>query len=546
MNIRKIVGVVLIASVVFAGCSSNKSNNSTTADGEPSPGQQSTESVQVDRFRMPEPVEINVIKSVYPGMTFKEGDTIEKNEYTRYVFDKTNIQTKVLWYASNTDYDQKMQLSIASNDIPDMMVVNYKTFRAMAAADQLEDLTKVYEQYVSPEIRKFYESTDNKVLEMSTYGGKLLALPSVGIQADAPSMLWIRQDWLNKLGLQPPKNIEELKTVLRAFIDKDPDGNGKPDTVGLTGNSTTLSAEVNGLHDFKGIFNAFNSYPLYWVQDESGNTVYGSTTPGTKQALGTLREMYAEGLIDKEFALRKNPDELIAAGKSGTMFGPWWTPWVLTGSVKNDKNADWQAYMIADEKGKINISSLPAAQSYVVVKKGYKHPEAAVVYANMYDEVSHTPDEAGKKLIVGDALWPLQLITDYPEAATNKHLLLLDALAGKIEPDKLDGEMKLVYEQALRDKENPRANPDDWAAPQAYLVGAGVLKQEMNKIEPVYFGTTPTMERRWANLLKLENETFFKIVMGSLDVDAFDKFVEDWKAEGGNTILNEIGEELKK
>ncbi|MBW7452667.1 extracellular solute-binding protein [Paenibacillus sepulcri] len=540
MKVVKMLGLVLAASLVFAGCSSNNASDTNTG------GQQASDNTPVDPFRLPEPVEIQIIKSVLPDLTMKEGETIEDNEYTRYVFDKTNIKTKVMWYASSTDYDQKMQLAVASNDMPDMMVVDEKTFRAMAASDQLEDLTDVYEKYVTPEIRKFYQATDNKVIDAATYGGKLLALPSVGIQADAPSMLWVRQDWLDKLGLQPPKNIDELRAVLKAFVEKDPDGNGAADTIGLTGNNVTLSAQGGGLHDFKGIFNAFNSYPLTWVKDETGNIVYGSTMPGVKEALSVIRDMYKEGLIDKEFALRKSPDELVASGKGGAFFGPWWTPWALTASVKNDPKADWRAYMIGDKDGKYNISSLPAAQSYLVVKKGFKHPEAAVVYANMYDQVSHTPDEKAKNLIVGHSLWPLTMITDYPDAATKKHELLLEALAGKVKPEELDGEMQLVYEQALKDKANPKANADDWAAPQAYLVGAGVLELEMNAIDPVFSASTKTMERRWANLQKLENETFYKIVLGSLDLDAFDKFVEDWKAEGGDTIIKEIEEEIQK
>jgi putative aldouronate transport system substrate-binding protein len=524
VNLRKLLAAGLTSALILAGCGGNSA--SETND----PKEQAADSGVIDPYRLPEPVEVAVIKSVPPDLELKDGDTIEDNEYTRYVFNRTNIKTKVMWYASSSDFEQKMQLAIASNDIPDMMIVDEKTFRAMAAADQLEDLTEVYEKYAGDQIKEFYAATDNKALEKATYGGKLLAIPSVAIQADAPSMLWIRQDWLDKLGLKPPKTVEELKDVIRAFIAGDPDGNGKPDTVGLTGNSYSLAAEGGGFHDFKGIFNAFESYPQNWVRDESGNIVYGSTLPGTKEALGVLREMYAEGLIDKEFALRKSPDELVANGQAGAFFGPWWTPWALTNAVRNDPKADWQAYMIADKDGEYNITTLPAASSFLVVKKGFKHPEAAVVYANMYVDVERNPDEEfkAKNLVTGHALFPLQMIIDHPDAAAQKHELLVQALDGKVNPDELNGEMALVYEQALKDKENPRANPDDWAAPHAYLEGAGVLTEyKFNKVDPVFSATTKTMERRWANLKKMENEIFYKIVLGEVGLDAFDQFVRD-------------------
>jgi putative aldouronate transport system substrate-binding protein len=48
------------------------------------------------------------------------------------------------------------------------------------------------------------------------------------------------------------------------------------------------------------------------------------------------------------------------------------------------------------------------------------------------------------------------------------------------------------------------------------------------------------MEKRWANLEKLEYETFSKIVTGQAPISSFDTFVKKWKAEGGDTIIKEI------
>lgn len=43
-----------------------------------------------------------------------------------------------------------------------------------------------------------------------------------------------------------------------------------------------------------------------------------------------------------------------------------------------------------------------------------------------------------------------------------------------------------------------------------------------------------------ANLEKLEEETFAKIILGQAPIDEFDTFVEKWYAEGGQTIIDEI------
>jgi putative aldouronate transport system substrate-binding protein len=60
---------------------------------------------------------------------------------------------------------------------------------------------------------------------------------------------------------------------------------------------------------------------------------------------------------------------------------------------------------------------------------------------------------------------------------------------------------------------------------------------------PVYsitYGQTETMQRRWANLKKIEDEAFLKIILGLEPLSAFDDFVAQWKREGGDQITNEV------
>jgi putative aldouronate transport system substrate-binding protein len=59
-------------------------------------------------------------------------------------------------------------------------------------------------------------------------------------------------------------------------------------------------------------------------------------------------------------------------------------------------------------------------------------------------------------------------------------------------------------------------------------------------VTTAFFGTTPTMETKWSNLKKMETETLLQIIMGEKPVDAFDTFVTQWNAAGGQEILGEI------
>lgn len=64
-----------------------------------------------------------------------------------------------------------------------------------------------------------------------------------------------------------------------------------------------------------------------------------------------------------------------------------------------------------------------------------------------------------------------------------------------------------------------------------------------NAFYNTYSDQTETMQAKWANLKKMEEETFAKIIMGKADISEFDTFVENWKNQGGDQILKEINEE---
>lgn len=71
-----------------------------------------------------------------------------------------------------------------------------------------------------------------------------------------------------------------------------------------------------------------------------------------------------------------------------------------------------------------------------------------------------------------------------------------------------------------------------------------ILNDKYILVYNAYSSQTETMQAKWANLKKMEEETFAKIIMGKADISEFDTFVENWKNQGGDQILKEINEEL--
>ncbi|MBW7458657.1 extracellular solute-binding protein, partial [Paenibacillus sepulcri] len=191
--------------------------------------------------KYPETLEISVIYDRNPETekSFIPGSSYETNWNSDFWLEKLNIKPVVKWSAPAGDqYNQKYNLMFASNDLPDIFLLrstdNKQSARSMLKklvdADMVEDLTAVYSQYASDEVKDYYQTFDNKALDYATFDGKMYGLPSQGDTYANVQILWVRQDWLDKLSLQAPRTIDDLVTVARAFKEKDPDGNGKADT----------------------------------------------------------------------------------------------------------------------------------------------------------------------------------------------------------------------------------------------------------------------------------------------------------------------------
>ena len=121
-----------------------------------------------------------------------------------------------------------------------------------------------------------------------------MAIPAPAITAGGINEMWIRQDWLDSLGLEAPRTWDELVKVAEAFVTQDPDGNGEDDTIGILGpsNSDHMNAIGGNQYGLDPLFSSFQSYPQYWLQGEDGTVEYGSIQPETRDALEKISELY--------------------------------------------------------------------------------------------------------------------------------------------------------------------------------------------------------------------------------------------------------------
>src|SRR5690625_2074176 len=132
-----------------------------------------------------EPITIAIGAEVDPSDTSLEaGETPLDNKYVNHVRDNLNIIVEHAFTASPSNMDQKISLAIAGNDLPDALVVGPIELRQMVEADQIADLTEIYENYMSDNIKEVIDSTDGVALDSATFDGKLMAIPNAQASAD--------------------------------------------------------------------------------------------------------------------------------------------------------------------------------------------------------------------------------------------------------------------------------------------------------------------------------------------------------------------------
>ena len=503
-----------------------------------------------------EPVTVEIIQGIDPTMEMPEGDSATDNYYTRYIKDNLNIDIKVKWQASGADFSQKLSLAIASNDLPDILVVSDYELKKLVKADQIEDLTPYYDTYVSDIIKENIDATDGKALEGASVDGKLYGLPNVLVEADGYNLMWIRQDWLDELGLEAPTTVEELETVAKAFVDNNMGGEN---TVGILASGKYYNdflAPVNNMNNLDGIFQAYQSWPGFWIGQEDGTVVYGSTTQETKTALGELQKMYADGILDQELGVRSNVDAAWKSGQAGILFSPWWFGYNIKDGLANDPKMEWRAYPAPlAEDGEWYPKLGGVGGSFCVVRKGFEHPEVAFLLNNLLrrDEAKMTAETS---LFIG--MYPGRVNI----ATIDENSFTVEALRKAMKGDEvpeydplnyklLDGDLASLRE-CLKDYEDLSIQNWDTENPNfgrlySLLMGSGAVVDAeeagiVNKIYSTTYSQTETMEKKWSNLKKKEDEVFLKIIIGEEPLDAFDTFVEEWKAEGGDEITAEVQE----
>ena len=479
-------------------------------------------------------------------------ETIENNRWLQLYADELGINITYNWTVKGgytTDaYKQKINVTLASGDLPDVVAVNASQLKQLADAGMIEDMTSYFNDYASDLTKQVYTQEGSSVLDSATIDGKLMAVPNVDASIECAQFLWIRTDWLKKLNLEAPKTMQDLLAISEAFTTQDPDGNGVADTYGMAITKDLYS----GCMAMEGFFAGYHAYPNFWNEDSNGKLVYGSVQPEMKAALAQLAEMYQSGQLDKEFGVKDGGKvaETIAAGKIGIDFGEQWNPmYPLISNFNNDNGADWTGYsLVSIDDSQVLVPLKFRTSLYFAVRKGYEHPEAVVKLVNMHLEKNWgETNDFGKYYMPAEngnvGVWKFSPVTPYPPYKNLNAFLEIEAARNAGTLDALVGEAKVIESNI---EAYASGDLTQWGWEKIYGVNGvyNVLKQyQANNqllVEKFSGAPTPTMVERKATLDQMEKEVFVKIIMGAAPIDDFDKFVSDWNKLGGADITTEV------
>ena len=480
-----------------------------------------------------------------------DGQNYEDNAYTRYLKKTLNIQNKNVFMESEERYDEALNILVKDRNLPDIFLVSDReTLEELVENDLIEDLTEVYKSCASDKIQEMYESYGKELLASGTFDGKLFALPETAID-DGSQLLWLRRDWMEQLGVKEPKTLDEALSVIRAFQENRMGAEEGEDPVGLVCDPG-LVGTVSTSYSVDSVFEMFGAYPQQWIKNADGEIVYGSLTEETKEALGYLRELYKQGILDPDFALRaqNNIRDLVVNGKCGAFFGLWWTPNnPLMDEYRKNKETDWEPYYLtADAKRTVEVYSTFWDSKYVVVRKGYEHPEIVMkILSVLFDYSRYEAEDADEvnsyfALNVDPTARPLMINVDYNEATymVTKHIREALYSPGNAKTREDLSAIEASYFDACKEYlEAEVPSVEAWAAYKSRISAVGLLVDANYRAsEKKYLGDGDGEIPQTLRLL--EKNAFIQIIMGKKPVSSFDSFVEEWYRKGGDSLTERV------
>lgn len=310
----------IVMMLVVTACSSNKdANKDANNDAKPS---ESVQASQPPATESGASAHDKTFEVTFERFSINAFEPPADNVIERMIKDDLNVNLKLAIGVGNyANWAQQFSTRVAANDLPDIVFLNKADVAKFAKNGTIIPLDDLLDKYPD-----FKGRLDEQAWKLSSVDQKIYGVPNLNPEGPYTAN-YIRKDWLDKLGLEMPKTAEEFRSVLQAFTEGDPDGNGQKDTFGYTvddPNFAIMSTLTNifGVPQFG---TAEYGIPMDWI-DSSKQLHFGPISDEYKAYLGYMHQLMADKVIDPDiasntFAIFK---QKMAQGKAGvvSMFLP--------------------------------------------------------------------------------------------------------------------------------------------------------------------------------------------------------------------------------
>lgn len=542
---RRIAGMTLAVAMsagLLAGCS--KGNEEQTGQG--TGASASTGASQGASSASTQPISLEWLG--YDSY----GQPDPNSSVVKMVEEKFNAKFD-FWYVDSQKWEDNLNVRLASGEMPDVLkITNRQNLPKYVSQGIISPIPMETLENFAPTYVKFLNENYPETWDGVKYQGDIYAIPMTNLNGSYPTVVIWRKDWLDKVGISKvPQTIDEYEQALTKFRNDDPDQDGKKDTYGLSDFAlpNILGAYgYPGISDFKGAAKGDASKSIQFTM-KGDNVVIAAIQPEMKEALAMLQKWYKAGLIDPEFVTSENTTGYWAdsqafynskIGITGmSMFYHW----------RNELNPD-----IPDDAG---------GGQYKAFKESVPNGEAVFgVPAVGPNGASGTPmwDTASHPIAITTKAMKdpqkLELLLKMIEAACTDYEYYLTLTNGQKDVDwKLDGDkfINLTASDTLAEANvkgknvlNAKVSYDPFIKKRdAFDYQFADKNAKIAGYSAVYVPNVEAFGKYSNTLNKLTVDAYFKIITGGADVNSFDKYVADFRANGGDELEKEANEAYK-
>ena len=449
-----------------------------------------------------------------------------QNSYLQELERRLGCQLDFIFVPS-ADWSTKLAATLASGDIPDAIALtgyDATTVKAIEAGA----IMKVQDLGIPKETRNLagLQVIPDMVWKNASLNGTIVGIPN--LTAPYYQGAFLRRDWISHLGMALPDTVEDLKEILVAFAKKDPDGNGKNDTIGFA-----IGKGRSGWPLFLQPFGVPNG----WRVESGGGLTHQDVTDEMKAALSYMREVYAAGALNPDFPTLTDAD-LIKAYASGIAGGRF-------GSLA-------ALYSGPNDGGALR-KLVPDADPYPITPPNARGFKAVTYYGTGFNRITVLNGKYAKDQ---EKAWDVvKVINFWLDPATEDFVNFgfegehhrVGADGTKTQTDKGRADIQWIRAWGPR---HPRKYED------APYVPPDMKKQIMRDTErlsafaisnPVW-GLWPDLgtDDPTAQLTDLATNTFERIIRGEQPLSAFDTFKEEWLQRGGRRLSEAWNAAYKK